>query len=60
MSEVDWKTEVDAYELKSEKHAQRIAEAKEQADALGDPETYWEAVYTLVHQRAQMEGAHDE
>lgn len=60
MSEVDWKTEVEAYALKSEQHAARVVAAKVQASGLSGTDEFWEAVYTLVNQRAQMEGARDE
>lgn len=52
----DWQNQVENYAAKSEAHNDRVVAAKNQASNLRDTEDYWEAVYTLVRQREQMEG----
>ena len=55
---MDWEQEVQNYAAKSEQHAARVKAAREQASGL-DGAGHWEAVYTLVRQREQMEGVRD-
>lgn len=58
MSDVDWKAEVKRYEDKGETQARHVEAAIEHVDssALSESE-YWETVYTIAQQRAQMIGS---
>ena len=56
---MDWQAEVENYAAKSERHAARVVAAKVHTHLESDHPNYWEAIYTLVRQREQMEGARD-
>lgn len=49
----DWKSLVDELATRNQATADMVAEAKGQANG---NHNFWEAVYTLVRQRMQMEG----
>jgi hypothetical protein len=62
-SSVDWKAEVIAYGNKGLTQSSDVFAAQDQITSMGtlfasdSADDYWEAVYTLAHQRAQMRGA---
>jgi hypothetical protein len=54
----DWRAEVDRYAALGEEQAEYVRLARGQVLAYQNAAEYWEAVYTLAHQRAQMADAH--
>lgn len=58
MSETpDWRGIVHRYAQRGVAEDEDVRAAEAQAGGLRDTDEFWEAVYTLVRQRAQMRGA---